>query len=255
MQKRGQCSNVASRAEPSRAVSLICGCDLISANWLIGTPDTDDATIHDAYIRARGKGRKNGRGKKKGTTCTYTRATSFHGSFSGKLVPVLVLDPRPVEPDFFFTSLFISFFIPSSVPLLSLSSLPRFYHSSVSSRILSLHDRLFNFPRRSVLSRLVTSSFRHILALFLFPSFLLSVDVITCSWPCLQLRYRDLVSHVKRCQILSLSLSLFLYSIHTSSSELLNPAKSHGLTTREPCWVENELEQLARLVDEIVLKG
>lgn len=133
MQKRGQCRT--SRTV-SQAVSLISGCDLISANWLIGAPDTNDATIH-ADIRARGKGRRNGRGKK-GHDGTYTRATAFHGSFSGEPL-VLVLDARPLEPG----SLF------SSLSLFPLS--PSF---SLDSLLLLVFFYVFTFPLRVVANSL-----------------------------------------------------------------------------------------------------
>lgn len=53
--------------------SLICGYDLISTNWLIGTPDTDDTGATYAGTRAtaakrplrRGKDRGGGKEKKK----------------------------------------------------------------------------------------------------------------------------------------------------------------------------------------------
>lgn len=65
-----------------RAGSLICGCDLISANWLIGASDTEDTTMHaDIHACAKGR-RKRIRSGEKRTWWVLLRALqSLHVAF------------------------------------------------------------------------------------------------------------------------------------------------------------------------------
>lgn len=49
---------------------LICGCDLISANWLIGTSDTDDTAMH-VWVCVHAKRAEESAREKEGTIGSY----------------------------------------------------------------------------------------------------------------------------------------------------------------------------------------
>lgn len=83
------CRNVPA---PNIAGSLICGCDLISANWLIGASDTDDMATHVHVERIE----ERSCGKKKGTKGTYTRYNVLRGRKSF----VFVLETHRLNSDF-----------------------------------------------------------------------------------------------------------------------------------------------------------
>lgn len=65
------CQHTANERVASGSGSLICGCDLISANWLIGAPDTKDTTMH-ADTRACGKSRRKRTRHDKKRSCDGT---------------------------------------------------------------------------------------------------------------------------------------------------------------------------------------
>lgn len=77
---------LASAERRERAGSLICDCNLISANWLIGALDMDDTAILRADIRAHTWKGLTKAWKKKGPTGTYNayaRAATFRGAGGG----------------------------------------------------------------------------------------------------------------------------------------------------------------------------
>lgn len=115
----------------SRVGSLICDCDLISANWLIGAFDTEDTTMH-ADVRACTKDRRKRTrlGKKKARWLLIRALLPLPCGCSQELfVFVLDLDSFPsvfLFYPFFFSFFSLCFFVTSS------NSLTPFFKFSVS---------------------------------------------------------------------------------------------------------------------------
>lgn len=87
MYMRSALKKRASAERRERARSLICDCNLISANWLIGALDMDDTAFH-ADIPARGKSAEEGACGKKRTRWVLTTHTRVlqpsRGAFQGR---------------------------------------------------------------------------------------------------------------------------------------------------------------------------
>lgn len=145
----------ASTERRERAKSLICGCNLISANWLIGALDTDDTTMH-ADIRARGKTRERRLGEKRYDRYLQRICACYNlpRGFSRETL-VFVLDyARPLYSDsFFFFSVFISFTLPLLLiffVLISLCHVVEFSRSVFTFLIFCIY--LFSFHDSFILS-------------------------------------------------------------------------------------------------------